>query len=892
MKKIFSILTIFFTCMPFAMNAQVRQGFPEKEDEEEGEGMRAIEYWEKQRAIINKTSLTGPITNFSKKIYDSWKNYQLAKQAEVTMQTAFNGNWTQITQVQSTKGMGRIRCVEFDPSNTNIYYVGTSGGGLWKTINNGASYFPLTDGLPTGGIEDIVIDYTNPNKMLLLTGGGFSINAESVGVLVSYDGGTSWNETDLTEEISNGSSPFRGYKMIMHPTNHNLIFLASNKGVLRSTNGGITWTLVFVPPNNDPCIGNVNDIFDIEFKPDDFDVVYASFYSRIYFSTQTGDAGTWVTGPAYPSMPSDKSYCLLATKIAVSPQSPNTIYFVTATNGAYDVDADGDVVDAGNCFFYKGTINAALTTITYTAPTKVKDGTNSLVRSRGGDIFAEIFVSPTNGNNIYVGGVRAFASSNGGSLWNFKQDEMHVDITEFALHFDGSSTYIYCTNDGGIYKQLPNYTTETPWADITAAIEITQSYNIAGTPQDPSFYMYANQDNCVHTRTASTYQTFVCGDGTTCGIDYTDEQVYYGSIQSLEYLTRYDHGVTTNITPGAGSNCDDTLSYSGAFVPPFQMDENNPDYLYTAKRRLYKSINRGDTWFMLTVTGGVNPNYLLAVAKSNPTVIFLVEDNNAAGILRRSTNGGIGWTNLSGSLPAGVSLSNVIISPVNANRVYITSYGFNEDVKVFVSTNQGNSWTNISAGLPNVSVRCLAYANGSNNGIYAGTDIGVFYRDDNLGRWIPFYNGLPSTYVMDLYINDVDQTISAGTFGRGIWKSDLLSPSVCASSYTFSNTNLSGRKVYSALNAVTATNTTIGGSVTNDIKFSSTQSITLMTGFTANAGSVFKAAIEPCGGNVEQLKITADSSPSPTSPPMKKKNGQILKSRGETRGGNNQKKRD
>ncbi|HWY98802.1 MAG TPA: T9SS type A sorting domain-containing protein, partial [Bacteroidia bacterium] len=134
-------------------------------------------------------------------------------------------------------------------------------------------------------------------------------------------------------------------------------------------------------------------------------------------------------------------------------------------------------------------------------------------------------------------------------------------------------------------------------------------------------------------------------------------------------------------------------------------------------------------------------------------------------------NGGTSWKNITGTLPVSlVYISGIAVDPNNPQRLWVTFSGWNKIYKVFKSTNGGATWTNISGGLPNLPVNCITYQPGSPDGIYLGTDKGVYYMDNTTSGWIPFNAGLPNVEVFDLKIYSPGNLLLAATFGRGTWE--------------------------------------------------------------------------------------------------------------------------
>ncbi len=140
-----------------------------------------------------------------------------------------------------------------------------------------------------------------------------------------------------------------------------------------------------------------------------------------------------------------------------------------------------------------------------------------------------------------------------------------------------------------------------------------------------------------------------------------------------------------------------------------------------------------------------------------------------------SVDSGLNWTSISLGI-SNAKISYITVDPTNSQKVYLTLSGYSSGNKVFMSTDGGVSWINYSGTLPNVPVNCIVYQNGSNEGLYIGTDLGVFYTDGTMSDWIPYQTGLPNVIVTELEISYNNNKLWAATFGRGLWNTNLYVP--------------------------------------------------------------------------------------------------------------------
>ena len=825
------VLVQFFTTIMYAQTT-----IKNEEEDENNEGAGAMKYWEDLEKHIQEKNSKNGLKTVDRKMarMDAFKN---AQAASLRAAISITGTWEQVTQSPNNTGMGRIEDVAFDPTNANIFYVATSGGGVWKTINGGASYIPRTDGLPTGGVSSIVVDQNNPNVIYIFVGGGLGSNYYPGVIYKSTDASVTWRQTGYFNMPA-----AKGYELKMHPTNSSILFLASTIGLYKTIDAGLSWNIVLVGTEN-------NAIYDVEFKPGTPSTIYATGQHKVYISESNGDTATWV-GSTMPGVPSPiNGYS--SSRLAVSAAAPNDLFIAL---GVYSPKASSDT--SGTVFYAKGTNNPGNNSVVWNFSKKVSACTRLCYRSGGGRIYGDIYASQTNSAFVMIGGVDNFTTYDAGNNWVLKSKDcinnlsrnIHDDVGKIRVAFGK----FFVATDGGLHSQVENYiNSSAPWNNLSAGMEITQLYTHDATAQDPERYMYANQDNSCQVRTSGfDYHEFLGGDGTACKISTFNKDLYYGCIQKGEYLTRHNiNGTTVDITPNLlnvlnGFDPADTAIYTGSFVfaNAFEISQNNSSDVYAVKRSLYKSFNQGDNWVIYNIPGATNTHDILRVGKSNNNRIYVTESNTD--IFQRSDNGGLTWTDITANKPVDAVISDIAINPANSLDIYITYLGNINDAKVFHSTNGGATWINISYGLPNVDIHCIVLTNNAVNGIYIGNDFGVYYYDNNIGHWINFSNGLPIVFAMHLVYDDVNNKLSVSTYGRGIWVSDEYDATSCAINKVLNSTYYY-RNVYTASNDITSAGT-VYGDANSHIKYSAGHQVIMQPGFTAQLNSDFVATLEGC----------------------------------------------
>jgi PKD repeat protein len=274
------------------------------------------------------------------------------------------------------------------------------------------------------------------------------------------------------------------------------------------------------------------------------------------------------------------------------------------------------------------------------------------------------------------------------------------------------------------------------------------------------------QDNGTNLVRDGNWRRVIGGDGMECIIDYTDENIMYGALYYGNVRRSTNGGNNFNTIVGSGDN--NGVNSSGLWVTPYILHPKDPATLLIGKDELYRSENYGDTWEQLGSIGGAGQIRVITYAPSNPDIIYVARTNT----LSVSIDGGQTFQIISQGLP-NLTITAITVSNIDPNRVYVSFSGYNPEEKIYLSTNRGSTWSNYTSGIPNLPVNYVLYSHGSANGIYAATDVGVYYRDETLQSWTVFSEGIPNVVVTELEIHYPTSKIRAATYGRGQWESDL-----------------------------------------------------------------------------------------------------------------------
>ncbi len=655
-----------------------------------------------------------------------------------TRAMAMAGNWTLLGPTTTTSnggGAGRLNCVRFDPSNPNTIYVGAPAGGLWKSANGGLTWTTTTDRLAVIGISDVAVDPTDPNTIFIATGDGDAGDTYSNGVLKSTDGGLTWNPTGLNFNIPNTRLV---YRLAINPSNHLMILAGTSGGVFKSVDGGVTWAKTLTISAR-----------EVDFKPGDPTVVYAVSSGNFYRSTNSGNSFTVITA----GLPASSSVCRL--NIAVTPADPTYVYIVASTATSYNFKG-----------VYRSTDQGVTFTTQSTTPNLLGFNTNGSDAGGQGWYTLSIAASPVNKNEIIVGGVNVWRSTTGGTSWSINASwtgggapYVHADI-HMLNYLPGSGTTAFAACDGGFFKTTSN---GANWTDLSNGLQIGEMYRMGCSQTNPNIVIQGWQDNGTNEYNAGSWSQIYGGDGMACFIDYSNAnymycETYNGNLQRSTNAGGFFSGITGNITG------------TGAWVTPWMQDPVTPATIYAGFQDIWKSTNRGTNWTQISTIGSTVTFF--NVAPSNPAYIY----SGSTSSLQMTNNGGTSWTNLTSTLPGAGGMTHIEVSPTNPLEVWLTYSGYYANSKVYKSKDGGHTWTNLTLNLPNLPVNCVVSQAGTPDGVYIGTDVGVYYTDTTMTNWAYYSNGLPNVKVDDLQIQKSSKKLRAATYGRGLWETALYDP--------------------------------------------------------------------------------------------------------------------
>jgi PKD repeat protein len=708
---------------------------------EKGKGYKQFKRWEwfMEQRVGATGELPPPMGSFN-----------ALKQRRAMQNGGFTkaANWTSLgpatVNPQSyNPGNGRINVIAEDPNNPSIIYVGTPGGGMWKTLNGGSSWFPIFDDMITLGISGIVIDPSNSNVVYAATGDGDGGDTYSIGVVKSMDGGSSWSMTGLNW---NTTATRRTHRLIMHPTDNQTLYCAASNGLFKTTDGAASWTKV--------QDGNIRDV---KLQPTDPTTVYAA------------------TDVFLRSIDSGLNFDTVTTGLPAATDVNRMSIGVSANDSSVVYVLCGAQSDAGFFGLYRSEDSGLTFALRSDSPNIF--GYSSTGSDSGGQSWYDmaLTVEPTNADVVYAGGINVWKSTDGGTSWTIKSHWTYpstVGYTHADIHFlDIVNNRLYCGSDGGIYRSTNG---ADSWTDLNAGLEIMQFYRLGSSESDPDIIIAGAQDNGSNLLDGGSWTHVYGADGMEGIIDPTNPNIIFCSSQNGGIRRSWDGGVNF-------SGVTSSIPEDGAWVTPYMFDPTDPAIVYAGFENVWRSDDLGSTWVNISNLNSTATIRSLAVSASNDQYIYF---GTRTSYIRRTTDGGATWNIIDGALP-NIPRTYISVDPNDEEILYVSFGGFTAGEKVYMSNDAGDTWTNVSMNLPNAPVNCVVPQSGTNGGLYVATDVGVFYYDNTLSGWQPYSQGLPNVVVNELEINYATSKLRAATYGRGIWESPLYTPSTAAPAVAF-----------------------------------------------------------------------------------------------------------
>lgn len=655
---------------------------------------------------------------------------------------------------------GRALSLALNPQNNKTLFVGSASGGLWRSYNQGrgVSWEQIPLGHPVLAVSSISFAPGDSMTIYIGTGEVYNVNQSGtgaafratrgtygIGILKSEDGGITWTKSlDWSYDQNLGVHAVK-----VSPSNPNIVYAGTSKGVYKSTDAGVSWYQVL----------NVAIANDLLIHPSDPEKVIAACGNfgtegkGIYVTTNGGD--DWDK----PNIVSFQG----KIQLAEDPSNPDIVY-----------------ASIGNGF---GTLDAA--TWLYKSENRGvswQEINNTDYSKWQGWFSHDVAVNPKNPNHLTLIGIEIYASldagetvsqiTNGGVAFGTPPidspdgppDFTHSDHHD-VIYDQSNGDLAYVANDGGVYASEDGGIT---WESRNGGLQTTQFYNGFSVFQSElqTLAMGGLQDNStIEYRGSKAWNRVIGGDGSWTALHTTNSSIRYGSAQFLR-IFRTDNGIDYfSLDPISNTNT--------GFIAPFVVAPSDPNIVYAGRDRVIKSQNGGDNW---NAQNQLSSDFLLSmdVSPSNSSYLYVATAPNIErSKVFRTTNGGLDYREVTGDLP-NAYINDIHVNPHNPEKVYLTMGGFG-DAHVFMSENGGLTWIDISSNLPDIPTSAIVVDPLSDSLLYVGNDFGIFYSEDEGTTWETFNEGLlDAVLVMDLKINQKTRKLFVATHGSGAFQRDLI----------------------------------------------------------------------------------------------------------------------
>jgi photosystem II stability/assembly factor-like uncharacterized protein/predicted nucleic acid-binding Zn-ribbon protein len=719
------------------------------------------------------------------------------------------GSWTPLFDRESSITIGDFALAD---GEGRTIYVGTgeanssrssyAGTGVFKTEDGGKTWtnVGLTDSHHVGSI---LVDPRDRSVVYVAAMGHlYTENAER-GVYRSEDGGRTWTRVLFVDErtgaidlVQDPSRPDVLYAATWERARTAANFLESGpgSGLWRSRDSGRTWTRLSGGLPSGATVGRIG-IAVAASKPETLYVVVDNQALRPESEPPDEETPPGELTPRRLRKLSAEAFSKLED--AVVRRFLRAYDFPKALKPArLKKDVKAGRIAVADLVAYLQDANRSLfeNQVVGTEVYRSDDGGASWRRTHEGRIdqvfysygyyFGRIAVDPLDPQRLYLAGVPLISSTDGGKTWK-GLDQQNVHVDHHAIAIDPKAPHrVILGNDGGLNLSFDHGATWTKVNNIpagqftTLALDNADPYHILGGLQDngvmrgPSTYKAGRSD-------PAEWREIYGGDGSCVVVDPKDDDVVYAALQ-FGFASRLDLKTKERapIRPRpelSAKKKEKPLRYN--WVTPFILSPHSNQVLYYGANRLYRSLDRGDTWTAISPDltsdaeqGDVPFGTITAVSES-PKTFGVIYAGSDEGKVWGTRDGGVHWTDLSAGLAKARWVTRVVASAFDEGTVYVSQNGYRNDdfaAHVFRSTDFGTSWEDLSAGLPPEPVNTVREDPKARHLLYVGTDLGVFVSLDRGRTWTAMTGGLPKVPVHDLLVHPREGDLVVATHGRSV----------------------------------------------------------------------------------------------------------------------------
>jgi photosystem II stability/assembly factor-like uncharacterized protein len=705
--------------------------------------------------------------------------------------------------------------VAIDPQQPQTLWVGTGENNSSRSSYGGAGVFRSDDGGDTWramGLEGtdrigrVLVDPRDSDHVLVAALGKLYTPGGQRGIFRTTDGGESW------QQVQAGENEWTGFvDLVRDPSNADVLYAASwersrrpwdfveggaGSGIWKSTDNGASWTRVNGRFPRGDYVGRIG----LAVAPSAPDTLYAMIDNQSELPEDQWDLGDGaVTAKRLRTMTKEEFLLQDPDEIESFIRGSDLDPELTADKLIEKVKADEitlqDLLDA----LEDANRNLFETDIVGPHVWRSDDGGKSWTPTHKDPIrqmvytygyyFGQIRVAPDDPDRVYILGVPLLTSGDGGKTWsNINERNVHVDHHELWIDPDHPERLVL-GNDGGLNMSFDG---GASWLTLnpvpvgqfyTVAVDMADPYNIYGGLQDNGVFKGSSRAKWREGTLPAMSREWTRiggGDGMYVQIDPRDNKTLYWGFQFGYYTRVGADGKRERVRP-RNKLKEPALRYNWA--TPIHLSEHNPDILYFGANKLFRSMDRGETWTAisgdLTVSTerGDVPFATLTSIDESPERFGLLWAGTDDGQVHVTRDGGGTWNDVSGGLPADRWVSRVEASHWDESTAYVSLNGYRDDditAYVYRTSDLGKTWTDISAGLPDEPVNVVREDPVNGEVLYVGTDRGVYVSLDGGKAWQALQSGLPNVPVHDLVVHPRERELVAGTHGRSVWVVDVL----------------------------------------------------------------------------------------------------------------------
>jgi len=703
------------------------------------------------------------------------------------------------------------------PAKDHLYtfYVATWTGGLWKTTNNGTTFEPIFDNQGKITIGDVTLAPSNPDIVWVGTGDGYCSRSSYAGdgVWKSTDAGKTWKNMGLKDSQH---IP----RIVIHPKNPDIVYVASmghlysenaERGVFRTMNGGQTWDKILF-------VSEKVGVIDLVMNPVNPNVLYAATYDKVRLPWQYVNGGP--ESGIYKTIDGGKTWSRLREglptgrigRIGIDLCLKNPEVLSAVIENANTRPANKKEIELAQSRGMEAReqeIGGELYRTENGGKSWVKmSSADDNVSGKGPYYFSQLRVDPNNDKNLFITGVSLANSTDGGKTWNdldwppkrlFSKmfgdtRTLWIDPQNSDRMILGSDGGFFVTYDGG---KTCDHRYNIPLGENYAlGVDMEDPYNIYAGLQDHE--LWKGPSNCAAERgiTLMDWVAVGNGDGMFAQVDPTDSRWLYTTSQyGIHFRVDQKLGIRTSIQPARDRS---KPPYRFIWCTPIHLSPHNSNIIYTGGQCLLRSLDRGDHWQEISpdlstndtakifpsseggLPGGI-PWFAISTISESPVTPGVIWVGTCDGKVWLTKDNGGTWTDLTPKIVAAGGRVELYVSRVRASNfkegtACITKNGYKFDdfrPMIFKTEDFGATWTSLAGNLPNEPINVVFEDQKNPDLLFLGNDLGIYASIDGGKNWVMMNNNIPRVPVHDLLVHPRESDLIVGSYGRGIWLTNI-----------------------------------------------------------------------------------------------------------------------